>query len=110
MTAARNDDLGGSVTVSWSVSCTIVKLTTKRSLKQIASYYASVWLRVLARGDLTNFGNEYGFGRKRSWFVPRHAEVSIASHRHDKSCGTMSVMLVTIAGQAAQFPISLAEP
>ena len=103
----------GLVTVSWSVILAIiVKLTTKRSLKQIASYYASVWPAGFGTGGsyetlaLNMVSAESDLG------LPRDiAEVSIAFGTvMNKSCATMSVMLVTISvARLLNFPISLAE-
>jgi len=103
----------GLVTVSWSVILAIiVKLTTKRSLKQIASYYASVWPAGFGTGgsyetlamNMVSAESDLGLSRDI-------AEVSIAFGTvMNKSCATMSVMLVTISvARLLNFPISLAE-
>ena len=103
----------GLVTVSWSVIlATIVKLTTKRSLKQVALYYASVWPAGFGTGgsyetlamNMVSAESDLGLSRDI-------AEVSIAFGTvMNKSCATMSVMLVTISvARLLNFPISLAE-
>ena len=101
------------VTVTWSVIlASIVKLTTKRSLKQIASYYASVWPIGFATGgsyetlamNVVSAENDLGLSRDI-------AEVSIVFGTvMNKSCATMSVMLVTISvARLLNFPISMVE-
>src|SRR6202140_3654268 len=103
----------GLVTVTWSlILATIVKLTTKRSLKQIASYYASVWP--------TGFGTGGSYETLAMNIVSAEsdlglscdiAEVSIVFGTvMNKSCATMSVMLVTISvARLLNFPISIVE-
>jgi Na+/H+-dicarboxylate symporter len=103
----------GLVTVSWSVILAgIVKLSTKRSLKQIASYYASVWPTGFGTGgsyetlamNVVSAESDLGLSRDI-------AEVSIVFGTvMNKSCATMSVMLVTISvARLLNFPISLVE-
>jgi Na+/H+-dicarboxylate symporter len=103
----------GLVTVSWSVIlATFVKLTSKRSWKQIASYYASVWPTGFGTGgsyetlamNLVSAESELGLPREM-------AEVSIVFGTvMNKSCATISVMLVTISvARLLNLPISLAE-
>jgi Na+/H+-dicarboxylate symporter len=103
----------GIVTVSWSVIlAAFVKLTSKRSWKQIASYYASVWPTGFGTGgsyetlamNLVSAESELGLPREM-------AEVSIVFGTvMNKSCATISVMLVTISvARLLNFPISLAE-
>jgi Na+/H+-dicarboxylate symporter len=103
----------GLVTVSWSVILAgIVKLTTKRSLKQIASYYASVWPTGFGTGgsyetlamNVVSAESDLGLSRDI-------AEVSIVFGTvMNKSCASMSVMLVTISvARLLNFPISLVE-
>src|ERR1700730_1675384 len=101
------------VTVTWSVIlASIVKLTTKRSLKQIASYYASVWPIGFATGgsyetlamNVVSAESDLGLSRDI-------AEVSIVFGTvMNKSCATMSVMLVTVSvARLLNFPVSLVE-
>lgn len=103
----------GLVTVSWSVILAgIVKLTTKRSWKQIASYYASVWPTGFGTGgsyetlamNVVSAESDLGLSRDI-------AEVSIVFGTvMNKSCATMSVMLVTVSvARLLNFPISLVE-
>jgi Na+/H+-dicarboxylate symporter len=103
----------GLVTVSWSVIlATFVKLTSKRTWKQIASYYASVWPTGFGTGgsyetlamNLVSAESELGLPREM-------AEVSIVFGTvMNKSCATISVMLVTISvARLLNFPLSLAE-
>ena len=103
----------GLVTVTWSVILAgIVKLTTKRSMKQIASYYASVWPTGFGTGgsyetlamNMVSAESDLGLSRDI-------AEVSIVFGTvMNKSCATMSVMLVTISvARLLNFPISLVE-
>ena len=103
----------GLATVSWSVIlAAIVKLTTKRSLTQIASYYASVWPTGFGTGGsyetlaLNVVSAESDLGLSRDV-----AEVSIVLGTvMNKSCAGMSVMLVTISvARLLNFPISLVE-
>jgi Na+/H+-dicarboxylate symporter len=103
----------GVVTVSWSLLlATSTKLATKRSLKQLFSYYASVWP--------TGFGTGGSYETLAMNVVS--AESDLGLHREiagvsivfgtvmNKSCATMSVMLVTISvSRLLGFPISLAE-
>jgi Na+/H+-dicarboxylate symporter len=103
----------GMVTVSWSVILAVfVKLTSKRSWKQIVSYYASVWPTGFGTGgsyetlamNLVSAESELGLPREM-------AEVSIVFGTvMNKSCATISVMLVTISvARLLNFPISLVE-
>jgi Na+/H+-dicarboxylate symporter len=103
----------GLVTVSWSIIlATIVKLASKRSWKQIVSYYAAVWPTGFGTGgsyetlamNLVSAESELGLPREM-------AEVSIVFGTVlNKSCATISVMLVTISvARLLNFPISLAE-
>jgi len=103
----------GLVTVTWSVIlATFVKLTSKRSWKQLASYYASVWPTGFGTGgsyetlamNLVSAETELGLPREM-------AEVSIVFGTvMNKSCATISVMLVTISvARLLNFPLSLAE-
>jgi Na+/H+-dicarboxylate symporter len=103
----------GLVTVSWSfVLATFVKFTSKRSWKQLASYYAAVWPTGFGTGgsyetlamNLVSAESELGLPREM-------AEVSIVFGTvMNKSCATMSVMLVTISvARLLNFPISMAE-
>jgi Na+/H+-dicarboxylate symporter len=103
----------GIVTVSWSiVLATVVKLTSKRSWKQIASYYATVWPTGFGTGgsyetlamNVVSAESELGLPREM-------AEVSIVFGTvMNKSCASMSVMLVTISvARLLNFPISMAE-
>ena len=103
----------GIVTVSWSiVLAAAVKLTSKRSWKQIVSYYASVWPTGFGTGgsyetlamNVVSAESELGLPREM-------AEVSIVFGTvMNKSCATMSVMLVTISvARLLNFPISMAE-
>jgi Na+/H+-dicarboxylate symporter len=101
------------VTVSWSaILATFVKLTSKRTWKQLASYYASVWPTGFGTGgsyetlamNLVSAETELGLPREM-------AEVSIVFGTvMNKSCATISVMLVTISvARLLNFPISLVE-
>jgi Na+/H+-dicarboxylate symporter len=103
----------GIVTVSWSIIlATFVKLTSKRTWKQIVSYYAAVWPTGFGTGgsyetlamNLVSAESELGLPREM-------AEVSIVFGTvMNKSCATISVMLVTISvARLLNFPISLAE-
>jgi Na+/H+-dicarboxylate symporter len=103
----------GLITVSWSVLlATFVKLTSKRSWKQIASYYAAVWPTGFGTGgsyetlamNLVSAESELGLPREM-------AEVSVVFGTvMNKSCASMSVMLVTISvARLLNFPISMSE-
>jgi Na+/H+-dicarboxylate symporter len=103
----------GIVTVTWSIIlATFVKLTSKRSWKQIVSYYAAVWPTGFGTGgsyetlamNLVSAESELGLPREM-------AEVSIVFGTvMNKSCATISVMLVTISvARLLNFPISLLE-
>src|SRR6266481_8486 len=103
----------GLVTVSWSVIlASIVKLTTKRSLEQIALYYASVWPAGFGTGGSYETLAMNMVSAESDLGLPRDiAEVSIAFGTvMNKSCASISVMLVTISvARLLNFPISLAE-
>ena len=101
------------VTVSWSVLlATFVKLTSKRSWKQLISYYAAVWPTGFGTGgsyetlamNVVSAETELGLPREM-------AEVSIVFGTvMNKSCATMSVMLVTISvARLLGLPLSMAE-
>lgn len=101
------------VTMSWSlILATFVKLTSKRSWKQIVSYYASVWPTGFGTGgsyetlamNLVSAETELGLSREMS-------ELSIVFGTvMNKSCATISVMLVTISvARLVNLPISLLE-
>jgi Na+/H+-dicarboxylate symporter len=103
----------GLVTMSWSVILAgVIKLTTKRSWKQIASYYASVWPTGFGTGgsyetlamNVVSAESDLGLSRDI-------AEVSVVFGTvMNKSCATMSVMLVTVSvARLLNFPISLVE-
>jgi len=103
----------GVVTVSWSIIlAAMVKLTTKRSLKQIASYYASVWPTGFGTGGSYETLAMNVVSAESDLGLPREmAEVSIVFGTvMNKSCAGMAVMLVTISvARLLHFPISLAE-
>jgi Na+/H+-dicarboxylate symporter len=103
----------GVVTVSWSIIlAVIVKLTTKRSLKQIVSYYASVWPTGFGTGGSYETLAMNVVSAESDLGLPREmAEVSIVFGTvMNKSCAGMSVLLVTISvARLLHFPISLAE-
>jgi Na+/H+-dicarboxylate symporter len=103
----------GLVTVSWSVILAgIVKLATNRTWKQIASYYASVWPTGFGTGgsyetlamNVVSAESDLGLSRDI-------AEVSIVFGTvMNKSCATMSVMLVTVSvASLLNFRLSLVE-
>jgi Na+/H+-dicarboxylate symporter len=103
----------GLVTVTWSiVLATFVKLTSKRSWKQLASYYAAVWPTGFGTGgsyetlamNLVSAESELGLPREM-------AELSIVFGTvMNKSCATISVMLVTISvARLLNLPISMLE-
>jgi Na+/H+-dicarboxylate symporter len=103
----------GLVTVSWSVIlASLVKFTTKRSLKQLLSYYANVWPTGFGTGGsyetlaMNVVSAEHDLGLRREV-----AEVSIVFGTvMNKSCATMCVMLVTIiVGRLLNIPIGLGE-
>jgi Na+/H+-dicarboxylate symporter len=103
----------GVVTVSWSVILAVmVKLTTKRSLKQIVAYYASVWPTGFGTGGSYETLAMNVVSAESDLGLPREiAEVSIVFGTvMNKSCAGMAVMLVTISvARLLHFPISLAE-
>ncbi len=101
------------VTMSWSVILAVfVKLTSKRTWKQLVSYYASVWPTGFGTGgsyetlamNLVSAETELGLPREM-------AELSIVFGTvMNKSCATISVMLVTISvARLVNLPISLVE-
>jgi Na+/H+-dicarboxylate symporter len=103
----------GLVTVSWSVIlASLVMLTTKRSFKQLLSYYANVWPTGFGTGGsyetlaMNVISAEHDLGLRREV-----AEVSIVFGTvMNKSCATMCVMLVTIiVCRLLNIPIGLAE-
>jgi len=103
----------GVVTVSWSlILAAMVRLATKRSLKQIVSYYASVWPTGFGTGGSYETLAMNVISAESDLGLPREvAEVSIVFGTvMNKSCAGMSVMLVTISvARLLHFPISLAE-
>jgi Na+/H+-dicarboxylate symporter len=101
------------VTMTWSLLLAVfVKLTTKRSWKQIISYYATVWPTGFGTGgsyetlamNLVSAETELGLPREM-------AELSIVFGTvMNKSCATISVMLVTISvARLVNLPISMVE-
>ncbi|HEV2521992.1 MAG TPA: cation:dicarboxylase symporter family transporter [Candidatus Acidoferrales bacterium] len=103
----------GLITVSWSVILAVaVRLATKRSFKQIASYYASVWPTGFGTGGSYETLAMNVVSAESDLGLPREiAGVSIVFGTvMNKSCATMSVMLVTISvARLLNFPISLTE-
>lgn len=103
----------GIVTVSWSiVLATAVKLTSKRSWKQIASYYAAVWPTGFGTGGSYETLAMNVVSAESDLGLPREmAEVSIVFGTvMNKSCASMCSMLVTISvARLLNFPISMAE-
>jgi Na+/H+-dicarboxylate symporter len=101
------------VTVSWSIILvTLVKLMSKRSWKQIASYYASVWPTGFGTGGSYETLAMNVVSAESDLGLPGEmAEVSIVFGTvMNKSCASMSVLLVTISvARLLNFPISLAE-
>lgn len=88
------------VTISWSILLTIfVKSTSKRSWSQIGSYYASVWPTGFGTGGSYETLAMNVVSAESELGLPREiAEVSIVFGTVlNKSCATMSVMLVTIS-------------
>ena len=103
----------GLVTVSWSmILAGIVKLTTTRSLRQIGASYASVWPTGFAQGDrpqtlaVNVVSAETDLGLSHDI-----AEAAVVFGTvMNKSCATMSVLLVTISvGRLLNVPLSLVE-
>ena len=101
------------VTMTWSIVLAMfVKSASKRSWKQLGSYYASVWPTGFGTGgsyetlamNLVSAESELGLPREM-------AEVSIVFGTVvNKSCATISVMLVTISvARLLQLPISILE-
>lgn len=101
------------VTLLWSVvMVVIVKLTSKRSIKQILSYYGAVWPTGFGTGgsydtlavNIISAENDLGLRREV-------AEVSIVFGTVlNKNCTTMAVLLVTITvARLLNIPISLTE-
>jgi len=103
----------GFVTVSWSIMlAVVVKLTTKRSLRQIVAYYASVWPTGFGTGGSYETLAMNVISAESDLGLPREmAEVSIVFGTvMNKSCAGMAVMLVTISvARLLHFPISLVE-
>lgn len=103
----------GLVTVSWSIVLAVfVKLTSKRSWKQLALYYASVWPTGFGTGGSYETLAMNVVSAEADLGLPREmADVSIVFGTvMNKSCATMSVMLVTISvARLLNFPISMAE-
>jgi Na+/H+-dicarboxylate symporter len=103
----------GLVTVSWSVILAVfVKLTTRRSVKQIASYYASVWPMGFGTGGSYETLAMNVVSAESDLGLPRDiAEVSIVFGTvMNKSCASMSVLLVTISvARLLKLPISMVE-
>jgi Na+/H+-dicarboxylate symporter len=101
------------VTVSWSVILAVfVKLTSKRTRKQIASYYATVWPTGFGTGGSFETLSINLVSAESVLGLPREmAEVSIVFGTvMNKSCATISVMLVTISvSRLLNFPILLVE-
>jgi Na+/H+-dicarboxylate symporter len=101
------------VTVSWSIILVnLVKLTSKRSWKQIASYYGSVWPTGFGTGGSYESLAMNVVSAESDLGLPAEmAEVSIVFGTvMNKSCATMSVLLVTISvTRLLNFPISLGE-
>jgi len=99
--------------MSWSiVLATVVKLASKRSWKQIVSYYASVWMTGFGTGgSYETLAMNVVSAETELGLPPEMAEVSIVFGTvMNKSCATMSVMLVTISvARLLNFPISMAE-
>ena len=103
----------GAATVSWSVVLVMaVKLTTKRTFRQLFSYYASVWPMGFGTGGSYETLAMNVVSAEHDLGLPREiAEVSIVFGTVlNKSCAGMSVLLVTIAvSRLLSIPISLAE-
>jgi len=103
----------GLVTVSLSVFMVVfVKVTTRRSFGQIFSYLATVWPTGFGTGGsyetlaMNVVSAEYDLGLRREI-----AEVSVVFGTVlNKSCATISVMLVTISvARLLNVPISLSQ-
>lgn len=101
------------VTVCWSVLMVLmVKFTTKRTWKQIFSYYGAVWPTGFGTGGsydtlaVNIISAEHDLGLRREV-----AEVSIVFGTVlNKNCATMSVLLCTITvARLLNIPISLME-
>ena len=103
----------GLVTVSWSlILAVLTKFTTKRSWRQLFSYYANVWPTGFGTGgsyetlamNVVSAENDLGLRREI-------ADVSIVFGTvMNKSCATMCVLLVTITvARLLQIRIGLAE-
>ena len=101
------------VTMTWSILlAALVKSASKRTWKQIGSYYASVWP--------TGFGTGGSYETLAMNLVSAESELGIPSEMAEvsivfgtvlnKSCATISVMLVTISvARLLHLPISLLE-
>lgn len=101
----------GIVTVSLSIFMVgFVKLTTRRTFKQIFSYLANVWPTGFGTGGsyetlaMNVVSAEYDLGLR-----PEIAEISVVFGTVlNKSCATISIMLVTISvARLLNIPISL---
>ncbi len=101
----------GLVTVSLSVFMVVfVKLTTRRTFRQIFSYLANVWPTGFGTGGsyetlaMNVVSAEYDLGLRREI-----AEVSVVFGTVlNKSCATISIMLVTISvARLLGIPISM---
>jgi Na+/H+-dicarboxylate symporter len=103
----------GLVTVSWSVFLAVfLKLTSKRTWRQIVTYYASVWPTGFGTGGSYETLAMNVVSAESDLGLPREiAGVSIVFGTvMNKSCATMCVMLVTISvARLMNFPISLAD-
>jgi Na+/H+-dicarboxylate symporter len=101
------------VTVGWSVVLiALVKLTTKRTFKQLFSYYGNVWPTGFGTGGSYETLAMNVVSAESDLGLPREiAEVSIVFGTVlNKSCASMCVLLVTITvARLMQIPISLAE-
>lgn len=101
------------LTTVWSVVLVVAtKLATRRTLKQLFSYYATVWPTGFGTGGsydtlaVNLVSAEQDLGLR-----PEIAEVSIVFGTVlNKSCATMSVLLVTITtARLMHIPISMTE-
>jgi Na+/H+-dicarboxylate symporter len=101
----------GLVTTSWSVILVLlVKIATRRSWKQIASYYAAVWTTGFGTGGSYETLAMNVVSAERDLGLSREvAELSIVFGTvMNKSCATISVMLVTISvARLLNVPISM---
>ncbi len=103
----------GLVTVSWSIFLALfLKLSSKRTWKQIVSYYASVWPTGFGTGGSYETLAMNVVSAESDLGLPREiAGVSIVFGTvMNKSCATMCVMLVTISvARLMNFSISLTD-